>query len=182
MPWERERERVRKVLLNKIFTTWNAKPCLPQTKMLYQGPRVQSNRDLGFRASDINTVQLDFSHFGLAWRGAWPSNVPETINCIHVQPVLMDGGIVSVDYAREPIDYYAAWYRGWQGFRWFASIGVRGRSKWTKSGLYESIGLVRRWKQRRVTSFLWYLIPIHCVISQFSSLLRGSVELYNANL
>ena len=116
------REGVRKVLLNKIFTTWNAKPCQPQTKMLYQGPRVQSNRDLGLRASDINTVQLDFSHFGLAWRGAWPSNVPETINCIHVQPVLKDGGIVSVEYAREPIDYSAAWYHGWQGFRWLDDL------------------------------------------------------------
>ena len=29
-------------------------------------------------------------------------------------------------------------------FRWSAGLGVRGRSKWVKSSLYGSIGLVRR--------------------------------------
>ena len=48
-------------------------------------------------------------------------------------------------------------------------IGVRGRSKWTKSGLYESFGLVRRWKQHRVTLFLWYLVSIHWLREEIPS-------------
>ena len=46
-------------------------------------------------------------------------------------------------------------------FRWSAGLGVRGRSKWVKSGLYGSIGLVRRGKQRGVTLLWWYLLLIH---------------------
>ena len=46
-------------------------------------------------------------------------------------------------------------------FRWSAELGVHGRSKWVKSGLYGSIGLVRRGKQRGVTLLWWYLLLIH---------------------
>jgi len=46
-------------------------------------------------------------------------------------------------------------------FRWSAGLGVRGRSKWVKSGLYGSIGLVRRGKQHGVTLLWWYLLLIH---------------------
>ena len=46
-------------------------------------------------------------------------------------------------------------------FRWSARLGVRGRSKWVKSSLYESIGLVRREKQYGVTLLWWYLVLIH---------------------
>ena len=45
-------------------------------------------------------------------------------------------------------------------FRWSAGLGVCGRSKWVKSGLYGSIGLVRRRKQHDVTLSLWYLLLI----------------------
>ena len=46
-------------------------------------------------------------------------------------------------------------------FRWFAGLGVRGRSKWVKSGLYGSIDPVRRGKQHGVTLLWWYLLLIH---------------------
>ena len=46
-------------------------------------------------------------------------------------------------------------------FRWSARLGVRGRSKWVKSSLYESIVLVRREKQYSVTLLWWYLVLIH---------------------
>ena len=46
-------------------------------------------------------------------------------------------------------------------FRWSAELGVRGRSKWIKSGLYGSIVLVRRGKQHGVTLLWWYLLLIH---------------------
>ena len=45
-------------------------------------------------------------------------------------------------------------------FRWSAGFGVRGRLKWVRSGLYGSIGLVRR-KQHDVTLSWWYLLLIH---------------------
>ena len=46
-------------------------------------------------------------------------------------------------------------------FRWFAGFGVSGRFKWVRSGLYRSIGLVRRGKQHGVTLSWWYLLLIH---------------------
>ena len=46
-------------------------------------------------------------------------------------------------------------------FRWSAGFGVRGRLKWVRSGLYGSIGLVRRRKQHDVTLLWWYLLLIH---------------------
>ena len=49
-------------------------------------------------------------------------------------------------------------YRGRRGYIWFAGHGVRGRSKLAKSGLYGSIGLVRRGKQHWVISSLWYQV------------------------
>ena len=46
-------------------------------------------------------------------------------------------------------------------FRWSAGLGVFGRSKWVKSGLYGSIDPVRRGKQHGVTLLWWYLLLIH---------------------
>ena len=43
-------------------------------------------------------------------------------------------------------------------FRWSAGLGVHGRSKWDKSSLYESIGLVRRGKQYSVTFVVVVLV------------------------
>ena len=54
-------------------------------------------------------------------------------------------------------------------FRWSAKLGVRGRSKWVKSGLYGSIGLVRRGKQHGVTLLWWYLLLIHCNVGTCAS-------------
>ena len=46
-------------------------------------------------------------------------------------------------------------------FIWCVGLGVRGRSKWIKSGLYGSIVLVRRGKQHGVTLLWWYLLLIY---------------------
>ena len=46
-------------------------------------------------------------------------------------------------------------------FRWSAGFVVRGRLKWVRSGLYGSIGLVRRGKQHGVPLSWWYLLLIH---------------------